>query len=31
MSGPAEKAKEFVAAGSQIYHGNFPEDGHEHH
>ena len=29
--GMAEKAKEFVATGSEIYHGNLPEGGHEHH
>ena len=29
--GMAEKAKEFVATGSEIYHGNLPESGHEHH
>ena len=27
--GMAEKAKEFVATGSEIYHGNLPERGHE--
>ncbi len=29
--GMAEKAKEFTATGSEIYHGNLPENGHEHH
>jgi len=29
--GVSEKAKEFVATGSEIYHGNLPEGGHEHH
>ena len=29
--GMAEKAKEFVETGSEIYHGNLPEGGHEHH
>ncbi len=29
--GMSEKAKEFVATGSEIYHGNLPEGGHEHH
>jgi len=29
--GMAEKAKEFVATGSEIYHGNIPEGGREHH
>ena len=29
--GMAEKAKEFVATGSEIYHGNVPDGGHEHH
>jgi len=27
----AEKAKEFVATGSEIYHGNLPEGAKEHH
>ncbi len=29
--GMAEKAKEFVATGSEIYHGNIPEGAKEHH
>lgn len=29
--GMAEKAKEFVATGSEIYHGNLPEGGKKHH
>ena len=29
--GMAEKAKEFTATGSEIYHGNLPENGHDHH
>ena len=29
--GMAEKAAEFTATGSEIYHGNLPEGGHEHH
>jgi len=29
--GMAEKAAEFKATGSEIYHGNLPEGGHEHH
>ena len=29
--GVAEKAKEFVATGSEIYHGNLPEGAKEHH
>ena len=29
--GMAEKAKEFTATGSEIYHGNLPEGRHEHH
>lgn len=28
--GKAEKAKEFVAAGGRIYHGNLPEGAKEH-
>ncbi len=27
--GMAEKAAEFKATGSEIYHGNLPEGGHE--
>ena len=27
----AEKVKEFVAVGSEIYHGNLPEGAKEHH
>ncbi len=29
--GMSEKAKEFVATGSEIYHGNLPEGSKEHH
>ncbi len=29
--GMSEKAAEFVASGSEIYHGNVPGGGHEHH
>ncbi len=29
--GMAEKAAEFTATGSEIYHGNLPENGHGHH
>jgi phosphomethylpyrimidine synthase len=29
--GMAEKAAEFKATGSEIYHGNLPEDAKEHH
>ena len=29
--GMAKKAKEFVQSGSEIYQGNVPEGGHEHH
>ena len=29
--GMSEKAKEFVATGSEIYHGNLPEGAKEHH
>ena len=29
--GMAEKAKEFVATGSEIYHGNLPDRAKEHH
>jgi phosphomethylpyrimidine synthase len=29
--GMAEKAKEFVATGSEIYHGNLPDGAKEHH
>ena len=29
--GMAEKAKEFTATGSEIYHGNVPEGAKEHH
>jgi len=29
--GMAEKAKEFLETGAEIYHGNLPEGGHEHH
>ena len=29
--GMAEKAAEFKATGSEIYHGNLPDSGHEHH
>jgi phosphomethylpyrimidine synthase len=29
--GMSEKAKEFVATGSEIYHGNVPEGAKEHH
>jgi len=29
--GMAEKAKEFVESGSEIYQGNLPEDAKEHH
>ena len=29
--GMAEKAKEFSIKGGEIYHGNLPEGGHEHH
>ena len=29
--GMAEKAKEFVKSGSEIYQGNLPEGGHDHH
>jgi phosphomethylpyrimidine synthase len=29
--GMAEKSKEFLASGAEIYHGNLPEGGHEHH
>ncbi len=29
--GMAEKAKEFTATGSEIYHGNLPEGANEHH
>ncbi|MEQ1606045.1 MAG: phosphomethylpyrimidine synthase ThiC [Pyrinomonadaceae bacterium] len=29
--GMSEKAKEFVATGSEIYHGNLPEGSDEHH
>jgi phosphomethylpyrimidine synthase len=29
--GMSEKAKEFVATGSEIYHGNIPEGAKEHH
>ncbi len=29
--GMAEKAKEFVDKGSEIYQGNLPDDEHEHH
>jgi hypothetical protein len=29
--GMAEKAKEFVATESEIYRGNLPDNGHEHH
>jgi len=27
----SEKAKEFVATGSEIYHGNLPDGAKEHH
>ncbi len=30
-AGMAEKAKEFVATGSEIYHGNIPDGAKEHH
>lgn len=29
--GMAEKAKEFTATGSEIYHANLPEGSKEHH
>ncbi len=29
--GMAEKAKEFVKSGSEIYRGKLPESGREHH
>ena len=29
--GMAEKAKEFVDKGSEIYQGNLPDGGREHH
>ena len=29
--GMAEKAKEFTATGSEIYHGNLPEGAKEHY
>ena len=29
--GMAEKAKEFVATGGEIYHGNLPEEAKEHY
>jgi phosphomethylpyrimidine synthase len=29
--GMSEKAKEFVATGSEIYHGNKPDGADEHH
>jgi phosphomethylpyrimidine synthase len=29
--GMGEKAKEFVATGSEIYHGNKPEGADDHH
>jgi phosphomethylpyrimidine synthase len=29
--GMTEKAKEFVATGSEIYHGNLPDGAKEHH
>lgn len=29
--GMAEKAKEFVATRSEIYHGNLPESAKDHH
>ena len=29
--GVAEKAKEFVATGSEIYHGNLPDGAKEHY
>lgn len=29
--GMVEKAKEFMATGSEIYHGNLPEGAKEHH
>jgi phosphomethylpyrimidine synthase len=29
--GMSEKAKEFVATGGEIYHGNIPEGAKEHH
>ena len=29
--GMAEKAKEFTATGSEIYHGSIPENAHDHH
>jgi phosphomethylpyrimidine synthase len=29
--GMAEKAKGFVATGSEIYHGNLPDGANEHH
>ena len=29
--GIAEKAKEFVATGSEIFHGNLPDEAKEHH
>jgi hypothetical protein len=31
LSGMAEKAKEFAATGSEIYHGNLAEGAKEHH
>ncbi len=30
-AGMAEKAKEFVATGAEIYHGNIPEGAKDHH
>jgi phosphomethylpyrimidine synthase len=29
--GMAEKSKEFLSTGAEIYHGNIPEGGREHH
>jgi plasmid stability protein len=29
--GMAEKSKEFLATGAEIYHGNLPEGVKEHH
>jgi hypothetical protein len=29
--GMSEKAAEFKAGGSEIYHGSLPDGGHDHH
>jgi hypothetical protein len=31
VAGMAEKAKEFLSSGAEIYHGNFPEGASKPH